>query len=93
MMVYTDGKLYCGNPQCGTEIKGNEISYSGMNIYHPGDCQLFAVAHLALKYEGVVLGRFEVINREAALRLLREGGLEQKIKAGFFSRLIKFFER
>ncbi len=89
-MAYIDDKLYCQNPSCGGEIEGDEIAYDGIKLYHPGDCQLFAVDHLAMKHTGVVVGCFELINRETALRLLRDGGLEQQVRAqvkeGFFER-------
>ncbi len=102
-MVYADEKIYCQNPQCGREIEGDKISYDGKKPYHPGDCQRLASAYAALQSQGMDIMVFDSISRERALELMkdgrleqsirREGELEQKIKAGFFSRLTGFFER
>jgi len=95
-MVYTDSKIYCQSPQCGLEIKDDEMAYSGQGVYHLGDCQRLASVHNSLRSPDFTsFMRFEFINRERALRLLNDGGLEQAVKseekavkAGFLRRFL-----
>ncbi len=88
-MAY-DNKIYCQNTQCGLEIRDDTMAYFGRRVYHSGDCQNLAVVHEALRLQNAVFMRFDFVDRESALKLLNEGGLEQtvKVNAGFFRRFL-----
>ena len=71
--------LYCDNPQCQGIIEGNKITYDKEHreIYHVGECGIFATAHRASKSCECEVQNVDYISRDKALKLLRNGKLEQ----------------
>ncbi|MEK6839931.1 MAG: hypothetical protein AABX72_03245, partial [Nanoarchaeota archaeon] len=71
--------LYCANPQCENPvIHDSRIAYSEeeREIYHPGECQLYALAHKCWQAPSIMMGNFEMIDRNKALRLAHRGQIK-----------------
>lgn len=86
--------LYCANPQCSDPIiRESRMGYDEerQELYHPGECQLYALAHRTWReatetgVPSVVMGNFEFVDRRRAQRLAHRGkikpreGLESKL--------------
>jgi hypothetical protein len=78
--------LYCMNPQCYGKIEGERCAYEPATgeIYHPGECQGFAIAHRTWKQaagrsleDTVQVEGFEFITRKRAEELIRNGAVKQ----------------
>ncbi len=71
--------LYCDNPQCRQLIDDKEIAYSGAEkeIYHIGDCALFASAHRVVETGLFSYANLDYITINDALKLKSSGKLKQ----------------
>lgn len=72
--------LYCANPQCGAAFtREDTIAYDETNrvLTHPGDCQLEYACHRALREDGIVMGNFDGVSYEGAIRLAAKGKIDK----------------
>jgi len=82
-MAQDNGKkapLYCDNPQCKGAILEEPLAYDKGNreVYHNGECALFANAHRALSSRCMVVSNINYITLDTAMDLLQKGELKQK---------------
>lgn len=78
---YEKIELYCDNPQCRDQlIKKGPLYYDSEHheIYHTGDCSLFAIAHRTKKSGEPVTSSVRQIDFDEASKLYRSGQLRQK---------------
>ena len=82
--VQIDGEitLYCDNPQCKSPIQEEPVAYDREHkeVYHSGECSLFANAHRAFNSRDMVIGNVDYISLDNALKLFRNGKLNQVLK-------------
>lgn len=73
--------LYCDNPQCKGAILEEPLAYDKSNreVYHNGQCALFANAHRALNSSCMVFSSIDYITLDRAMNLLQKGELKQKL--------------
>jgi hypothetical protein len=71
--------LYCDNPQCSDPIEKGPVAYdkNQKEVYHPGQCGMFANAHKVINSGSMSIGCTTQISLDQALKLLRKGGLSQ----------------
>lgn len=71
--------LYCDNPQCGQPIKDKEVAYdeNEKEIYHVGNCALFASAQRVVETGIFNYALLEYLTLNNALRLKSNGELKQ----------------
>lgn len=71
-------ELLCDNPSCRQPIKTEKIAYSKYykEIYHPGDCSIYAIAVKTFNSHKIIYENISYITREEAFRI--KSGLEKK---------------
>jgi len=74
--------LYCDNPQCKSPIEKGPIAYDREHreIYHSGECGLFANAHRVFNSRGMAIKNVGYISLDRALKLFRNGKLNQALE-------------
>lgn len=72
--------LYCDNPQCKGAILEEPLAYDRGNreVYHNGECALFANANRALSSRCMVVSNIDYITLDRAKDLLQKGQLKQQ---------------
>ena len=77
LFQYDSTIIYCANPACKDSVIHNtSVIYNNQvqEVYHPGDCAIFAAAYRRPKGERIImLENHEMVHRETALRLIRRG--------------------
>ena len=70
-------QIYCSDPNCRKPITGERIAYDReeRRFYHPGTCELRAVARVSSNLLKVV--KFSVLTPKQALGLVRHGRVDE----------------